>query len=115
MDLFNHWQSESIQSFGLLVSYINATDEPLERVSQPRQQCEQPETGSTAQGLSHPLLNLIAAEQPKPLIRAVGVCPGVSVHWPQMPESYQAVLAARLQPGQGSGTGSKAGHMAEST
>lgn len=59
-------------------------------------------------------VNLIAVEQLKPLIRAVGVCPGVSVHWPQMPESYQAAPAAQLHPGQGTGTGSKAGHMAVS-
>lgn len=39
-------------------------------------------------------LNLIAVEQLKPLIRAVGVCPGVSIHWPRMPESYQPTPAA---------------------
>lgn len=55
LDLFNHWQSESIQSFGLLVFHINATDDLLEHVSQRPQQREQPETGSTARGLSHTL------------------------------------------------------------
>lgn len=55
LDLFNHWQSESIQSFGLLVFHINATDGLLEHVSQLPQQCEKPETGSTARGLSHTL------------------------------------------------------------
>lgn len=55
MDLFNHWQSESIQSFELLVFYINTTDHLLEHVCRLSQQCEQPETGSTAQGFSHTL------------------------------------------------------------
>lgn len=66
LDLFNHWQSENIQSFGLLVFYTNATDDLLEHVSQLPQQCE---TGTRFE--SPYSLNLIAVEQLKPLIRAV--------------------------------------------
>lgn len=46
------------------------------------------------------LLNLIAVEQLKPLISAVEVYPRVSIHRPQLPESYQLMPSAWLHPGQ---------------
>lgn len=81
---------------------------------QPPQQCEQPEMGSIAQGLSHTLFTEFNSSwAAKTSYQSCG-----SVSWGECtlatnPESYQPAPAARLQPGQGTGTGSRAGHMAE--